>query len=190
MWRWLERRSRLRRARNYLRLYPRDEPAVRGLLAALDSLHPKNARDAAEIANGRELSEAEWLHTQTDGRGLGMRSHCRTKSQIGDWAARPADVARRAAPRKRRLHKLILWSTGYWYRRGPGCLWAMAGFALGTLAIPPLVQERNTGKRKPRQSNSRMSSQPRGLASYSASLSGWTCCCCWNASLPLCPASK
>ena len=60
MWRWLERRSRLRRAKNYLRLYPRDQPAVRGILAALDSLHPKNARDAAEIGNGRELSEAEW----------------------------------------------------------------------------------------------------------------------------------
>ena len=60
MWRWLERRSRTRRAKNYLRLYPRDEPAVRGILAALDTSHPKSARDAAEITNGRKLSDAEW----------------------------------------------------------------------------------------------------------------------------------
>jgi hypothetical protein len=55
----------LRRARNYLRLYPRDEPAVRGILAALDSFHPGCARDAAEIANGRELAEAEWASHAT-----------------------------------------------------------------------------------------------------------------------------
>jgi hypothetical protein len=60
MWRWLERRLRLRRARNYLRLYPRDEPAVRAILGALETLRLECARDAAEIANGRELSEAEW----------------------------------------------------------------------------------------------------------------------------------
>ena len=61
MWRWLERRSRVRRAKNYLRLYPRDEPAVRAIFGALDKNCPETARDAAEIANGkRELSEAEW----------------------------------------------------------------------------------------------------------------------------------
>ena len=60
MWRWLERRSRARRAKNYLRLYPRDEPAVRAILGALTSFRPESARHAAEIANGRELSEAEW----------------------------------------------------------------------------------------------------------------------------------
>ena len=60
MWRWLERRSRTRRAKNYLRLYPRDEPAVRAILDALASFRPESARHAAEIANGRELSEAEW----------------------------------------------------------------------------------------------------------------------------------
>jgi len=60
MWRWLERRSRTRRAKNYLRLYPRDEPAVRAILDALASFRPESARHAAEIADGRELSEAEW----------------------------------------------------------------------------------------------------------------------------------
>ena len=50
----------MRRAKNYLRLYHRDEPAVRAILGALSSLSPKSARDAAEIANGRALSEAEW----------------------------------------------------------------------------------------------------------------------------------
>ena len=60
MWRWLERRSRVRRAKNYLLLYPRDEPAVRAILGVLDKSCPETARDAAEIANGGELSEAEW----------------------------------------------------------------------------------------------------------------------------------
>ena len=59
MWRWLERRSQLRRARNYLRLYPRDEVAVRRIFAALDTSRPESARDAAEIVNGKELSEAD-----------------------------------------------------------------------------------------------------------------------------------
>jgi hypothetical protein len=65
MWRCFERRSRLRRARNYLRLYPRDEVAVRGILAALDASHPESARDAAGIVNGKELSEAEWASNAT-----------------------------------------------------------------------------------------------------------------------------
>jgi hypothetical protein len=60
MWGWLERRALKRRAHNYLRLYPRDEPAVRSILAILASHRPESARDAAEIANGRKLSEAEW----------------------------------------------------------------------------------------------------------------------------------
>jgi hypothetical protein len=80
MWRWLERRSRLRRAKSYLRLYPRDEPAVRGILAALDSLHPKNARDAAEIANGRELSEAEWASYANR-----WEREPPTKSHVSNW---------------------------------------------------------------------------------------------------------
>src|SRR4029077_18736145 len=60
------------------------------------------------------------LHTQTDGRGLGMRSHCRTKSQIGDWAAWPADDARQAAARKRRLQAQIARSTGCLLGEAPG----------------------------------------------------------------------
>ena len=60
MWRWLERRTRVRLAKNYLRLHPRDEPAVRAILGALASFRPESARHAAEITNGRELSEAEW----------------------------------------------------------------------------------------------------------------------------------
>jgi len=60
VWGWLERRSRERRATNYLRLYPRDEPAVRAILNILASSdRPESAREAAEIANGRKLSEAE-----------------------------------------------------------------------------------------------------------------------------------
>ena len=60
MWGWLERRARERRAKNYLRLYPRDEPAVRSILSTLASGRPESARVAAEMANGRKLSEAEW----------------------------------------------------------------------------------------------------------------------------------
>ena len=78
--------SRLRRAKNYLRLYPRDEPAVRGILTALNSFHPKNARDAAEIANGRELSEAEWASYANQWERAGytiVLSDKQTKSVIG-----------------------------------------------------------------------------------------------------------
>ena len=60
VWDWLERRARERRAKNYLRLYPRDEPAARSILSILASSRPESAREAAEIANGRKLSEAEW----------------------------------------------------------------------------------------------------------------------------------
>jgi hypothetical protein len=60
VWGWLERKARERRARNYLRLYPRDEPAVRSILSTLVSGRPESARVAAEMANGRKLAEAEW----------------------------------------------------------------------------------------------------------------------------------
>jgi hypothetical protein len=67
VWRWLERRARERRAKDYLRLYPHDEPAVRSILGIPASGLgipasgcPESAREAAEIANGRKLSEAEW----------------------------------------------------------------------------------------------------------------------------------
>jgi hypothetical protein len=60
VWGWLERRARERRAKNYLRLYPRDEPAVRSILSTLASGRPESARDAAEMANARKLSETEW----------------------------------------------------------------------------------------------------------------------------------
>ena len=60
MWGWLERKARERRAKNYLRLYPRDEPAVQSILTILASRRPESARDVAEMANGRKLSEAEW----------------------------------------------------------------------------------------------------------------------------------
>jgi hypothetical protein len=60
VWGWLERRARERRAKNYLHLYPRDEPAVRSILSTLASGQPESARVAAEMANGRKLSEAEW----------------------------------------------------------------------------------------------------------------------------------
>jgi hypothetical protein len=61
VWSWLQRRSRLRRAKNYLRHYPRDLPAVRTILRALESQRLEDAREVAEIANGRQLSEAEWV---------------------------------------------------------------------------------------------------------------------------------
>ena len=61
MWGWLEKRARERRAKNFLRLYPRDEPVVQSLLIILASRRAESARDAAEIANGRKLAEAEWL---------------------------------------------------------------------------------------------------------------------------------
>ena len=60
MWGWLEKRARERRAKNYLRLYPRDKPAVQSILTILATGRPESAREAAEIANGRKLSEAEW----------------------------------------------------------------------------------------------------------------------------------
>jgi hypothetical protein len=60
VWGWLERRARERRAKNNLPLYPRNEPAVRSMLSTLAPGRPESARDAAEMANGRKLSEAEW----------------------------------------------------------------------------------------------------------------------------------
>jgi hypothetical protein len=62
MWGWLERRARERRAKNFLRLYPRDEPALFEPFRVSSSVGSAfwHYGDAAEMTNGRKLAEAEW----------------------------------------------------------------------------------------------------------------------------------
>jgi hypothetical protein len=63
MWSWVRRQSRRWRARNYLRAYPKDVPAVQHILQALDTFGPDvvtNARQVAEMTAGRGLANAEW----------------------------------------------------------------------------------------------------------------------------------
>ena len=63
MWGWFERKSREKRARNYLKAYPDDEPAVEMILFNLDTFGlkiVKSARQVAETASGRKMSNAEW----------------------------------------------------------------------------------------------------------------------------------
>ncbi len=60
MFRQLKHNARVRRAIEYLRTHPEDEPAAKAILASTHVLDAKNAREAAEIAGGRKLTDEEW----------------------------------------------------------------------------------------------------------------------------------
>jgi hypothetical protein len=60
MFRNIARRFRHRRAARYLAKYPKDEPAVQVIVATLDDLAPKSARDVAEMMAARSLTDMEW----------------------------------------------------------------------------------------------------------------------------------
>jgi hypothetical protein len=57
---YFTRKFRHRRAQKYLAAHPDDEPAVQTIVAALDLLAPKSAREVAEMTAARQLSDAEW----------------------------------------------------------------------------------------------------------------------------------
>jgi len=60
MFRYLKRERLERRAADYLRIHPEDEPAVKATYFALMTLAPKSAWEVASLTAGRELSSAEW----------------------------------------------------------------------------------------------------------------------------------
>jgi hypothetical protein len=84
VWGWLKKRARERRAKNYLRLYPSDEPAVRSILNILASGRPESARGAAKMPMVENCLRPNGLPTLTDGSGFGMRSYCRNGSLVDD----------------------------------------------------------------------------------------------------------
>jgi hypothetical protein len=58
--RWLQRHGHRRRAVEYLRVHPEDEPAVNAILVAMETLGHKSAREIAQVTAAREISEVEW----------------------------------------------------------------------------------------------------------------------------------
>ena len=52
--------ARQRRAIDYLKRHPEDEPAVKAIIAAVEILHQNDPREAASSAFGRWLTEEEW----------------------------------------------------------------------------------------------------------------------------------
>jgi hypothetical protein len=57
---YLARKFRHRRAQKYLSAHPEDEPAVQTIVATLDLLAPRSAREVAEMMAARPLSDDEW----------------------------------------------------------------------------------------------------------------------------------
>ena len=86
MWRWLERRSRVRRAKTICALIP----VMSRLFGQYSARSPRPAQRARDMRPKSLMvgncQRPNGLHTQTDGSGFGMRSYRRIKSQIGDWA--------------------------------------------------------------------------------------------------------
>jgi hypothetical protein len=60
MWTWWAKKARERRATKYLSVFPDDAPAVQAVLATLHLFPSSQARHAAEILRGREISDEEW----------------------------------------------------------------------------------------------------------------------------------
>jgi hypothetical protein len=60
MFRQMKHKARVRRAIDYLREHPEDEPAVKAILSSTYVLDAKNAREAAEITGGRKVTDEEW----------------------------------------------------------------------------------------------------------------------------------
>jgi hypothetical protein len=57
---YFAKKFRHRRARKYLASHPEDEAAIQTILATLDHLAPKSAREVAEVLAARQLSDVEW----------------------------------------------------------------------------------------------------------------------------------
>jgi hypothetical protein len=57
---WLRRKRRMRRATDYLRAHPEDEPAAKAIYITVEFLGATSARQVAEITAGRPLSDEEW----------------------------------------------------------------------------------------------------------------------------------
>ena len=60
MWGWFARRKLERRAGAYLKAHPEDEPVVEFILRVEGLLTVNSARELAQLAMDRKLSEDEW----------------------------------------------------------------------------------------------------------------------------------
>ena len=62
MLRWLAKRRRNRRAIEYIKLFPQDEPAAFGILSIVEmfGVKGKTARVVAQMIAGREVPDSEW----------------------------------------------------------------------------------------------------------------------------------
>ena len=61
---WFAEKRRKRRAMNYVRAYPRDEPAARAIYITAGSMGVSSARQVAEITAGRPLTDEEWVQVR------------------------------------------------------------------------------------------------------------------------------
>jgi hypothetical protein len=62
---WFRAKRRERRALNYLRMHPEDEPLVMALLTSSNLKPNLTAREAAQALIGKPLSDVQWSHYQS-----------------------------------------------------------------------------------------------------------------------------
>ena len=65
MLKWFRAKRRERRALNYLRMHPEDEPLVMALLTSSNLKPNLTAREAAQALIGKPLSDVQWSHYQS-----------------------------------------------------------------------------------------------------------------------------
>jgi hypothetical protein len=65
MLRWFRTKRRERRALNYLRMHPEDEPLVMALLTSCNIKPNLTAREAAQALLGKPFSDVQWSYYQS-----------------------------------------------------------------------------------------------------------------------------